>query len=77
MVIYHKSIVDFFIPFSPHGEGGFIGEWTLCGHFLQMFAHLLFEQYAVRLNMFEYYHSINIDNKLRHNNVIQRVPISK
>ena len=75
MVIYHKSIVNFFIPFSPNGEGGFIGEWTLCAHFLQMFAYLLFEQYAVRLNMFEYNHSINIDNTLHMNNSIQGVQI--
>ena len=77
MVIYHKSIVDFFIPFSPRGEGNFTSEWTLCAHFLQMFAHLLFGQYAVRLNMFEYSHSINIDNQLRGSHTRQRVTISK
>ena len=64
MVIYHRSIVRFFIPFPPRGEGGFRGEWTLCAHFLQMFAHLIFGKHAVRLNMFEYDHSINIDKRV-------------
>ncbi|CAF4973921.1 unnamed protein product, partial [Rotaria sp. Silwood1] len=73
MVIYHKSIVNFFIPFSPRGEGGFKGDWTLCAHFLQMFAHLLFGKYAIRLNMFEYNNSINMDNTLPENHFKQRI----
>lgn len=36
MVIYHKSVVRMFIPFSPRGEGDFYGQWTLCAHFLQV-----------------------------------------
>ncbi|CAF3821321.1 unnamed protein product [Rotaria sordida] len=75
MVIYHKSIVNFFIPFSPRGEGGFRGEWTLCAHFLQMFAHLLFGKYAIRLNMFEYNNSINIDSVPHQNKFTQRTRI--
>ncbi|CAF4492348.1 unnamed protein product, partial [Rotaria sp. Silwood2] len=75
MVIYHKSIANFFIPFSPRGEGGFKGDWTLCAHFLQMFAHLLFEKYAIRLNMFEYNNSINMDNSLPENHFKQRILI--
>ncbi|CAF3874025.1 unnamed protein product [Rotaria sp. Silwood1] len=75
MVIYHKSIVNYFIPFSPRGEGGFKSEWTLCAHFLQMFANLLFGKYAIRLNMFEYNNSINMDNKLPGNHFKERIQI--
>lgn len=75
MVLFHKSIVNFFIPFSPRGEGNFTSQWTLCAHFLQMFAHLLFKEYAVRLNMFEYFHSVNINNELSNNNSKQKVVI--
>jgi hypothetical protein len=62
MVIYHHSIVDFFIPFSPRGEGGFNGEWSLCAHFLNMFAPLIFKEYAIQINQIKYTNDINMDN---------------
>ncbi|CAF4754328.1 unnamed protein product, partial [Rotaria sp. Silwood2] len=73
MVIYHKSVINLFIPFSPQGEGSFRGKWTLCAQFLQMFAHLLFGKYAIRFNMFEYNNSINMDNTLPENHFKQRI----
>ncbi|CAF4372184.1 unnamed protein product [Rotaria sp. Silwood2] len=75
MVIYHKSVINLFIPFSPQGEGSFRGKWTLCAQFLQMFAHLLFGKYAIRFNMFEYNNSINMDNTLPENHFKQRIVI--
>lgn len=65
MVIYHYSIVDFFIPFSPRGEGGFTGEWSLCAHFLNMFAPLVFKEYAIQINVIRYRNKINMDNLVK------------
>ena len=39
-----------------------MGEWTLCGHFMQMFSHLIFPHNAIRINAIEYNNTINIDN---------------
>ncbi|KAJ3416794.1 hypothetical protein HDV05_000168 [Chytridiales sp. JEL 0842] len=62
MVIYHTSIVDFFIPFSPRGEGGFTGNWTLCAHFINLFAPSIFQGSAIRINALKYANMINFDN---------------
>ncbi|KAJ3189030.1 Exostoses (Multiple)-like 3 [Irineochytrium annulatum] len=67
MVIYHKSVVDFFIPFAPRGEGGIKGDWSLCAHFLNLFAPLVLKGSAVRLNSFAYTNRINLDNVKRTN----------
>ncbi|CAF5014896.1 unnamed protein product, partial [Rotaria sp. Silwood1] len=40
-----------------------------------MFANLLFGKYAIRLNMFEYNNSINMDNKLPGNHFKERIQI--
>ncbi|ORY49334.1 hypothetical protein BCR33DRAFT_713696 [Rhizoclosmatium globosum] len=46
MILYHKSIVSFFIPYSPRGEGGFIGQWS----------------HAIRLNAIQYKNLVSISN---------------
>jgi hypothetical protein len=60
MTIYHHSIVDFFIPFSPNGEGGFVGNWTLPTHFLDLFARTVFD--GIVINSVRYKNNINPDN---------------
>jgi hypothetical protein len=60
MTIYHHSIVDFFIPFSPNGEGGFVGNWTLPTHFLDLFASSVFK--GIVINSLRYKNNINPDN---------------
>ncbi|KAI8615053.1 glycosyl transferase family 64 domain-containing protein [Chytriomyces sp. MP71] len=62
MVLYHKSIVNFFIPYSPRGEGGFTGHWSLCAHFINLFAPLIFHGSALRLNAIAYTNLISFDN---------------
>ncbi|KAL7342863.1 glycosyl transferase family 64 domain-containing protein [Rhodotorula toruloides] len=66
MVIYHKSVLPLFFPFSPNGEGGFTGKWTLGAHFLQasclMFGPLIFREHALRLNTLPYDNTVNMDN---------------
>lgn len=62
MVLYHESIVDIYIPFAPRGEGGFLGQWSLCALFLNMFSALLFKGNALRINSLQYKNLINIDN---------------
>ncbi|KAJ3311802.1 hypothetical protein HDU76_003037, partial [Blyttiomyces sp. JEL0837] len=62
MVLYHKSVVDLFIPYSPRGEGGFYGNWSLCAHFLNLFAPLTFESSAIRINALSYSNLISFDN---------------
>ncbi|KAI9364524.1 glycosyl transferase family 64 domain-containing protein [Zopfochytrium polystomum] len=62
MILYHKSIVDFFVPYSPRGEGGFHGNWSLCAHFINLFAPLTFREHAIRINSIVYKNLINIDN---------------
>lgn len=69
MVLYHRNIVDLFIPFSPRGEGGFIGKWTLGAHFLQLFVPSVFGQHAVSITALQYNNTVNldlIDQKKRH-----------
>ncbi|KAJ3114720.1 exostoses (multiple)-like 2, partial [Physocladia obscura] len=60
MVLYHKSIVSFFIPYSPRGEGGFHGDWSLCAHFLTLFAPSTFKGSTIRLNSIEYENLVTI-----------------
>ncbi|KAJ3091777.1 Exostoses (Multiple)-like 3 [Quaeritorhiza haematococci] len=62
MVIYHQSVVDFFIPYSPRGEGGFYGNWSLCAHFINLFAPHIFKGNAIRINAIQYKNLINFDN---------------
>ncbi|GAA6057697.1 hypothetical protein NBRC10513_003040 [Rhodotorula toruloides] len=62
MVVYHRSILPLFFPFSPQGEGGFTGKWTLGAHFLQMFGPLIFREHALRLNTLPYDNTVNMDN---------------
>ncbi|GAA5852127.1 hypothetical protein JCM8547_000166 [Rhodosporidiobolus lusitaniae] len=62
MVVYHISVLNFFFPFSPQGEGGFVGKWTLGAHFLQMFAPSIFREHAIRLNTLPYDNALNMDN---------------
>ncbi|KAJ3243228.1 hypothetical protein HDU78_000688 [Chytriomyces hyalinus] len=62
MVLYHKSIVDFFIPYSPRGEGGFTGHWSLCAHFINLFAPHIFRGNAIRINAIGYTNLISFDN---------------
>ncbi|KAJ3352839.1 hypothetical protein HDU83_007641 [Entophlyctis luteolus] len=62
MVIYHKSIVNFFIPYTPRGEGGFHGHWSLCAHFLNLFGPNLLEGKALRMNTIKYSNLISFDN---------------
>lgn len=50
MILYHSSVVDFFIPFMPRGEGGFSGKWSLCAHYLNMFAPLTFKVFNQKFN---------------------------
>lgn len=61
-VIYHKSVLPLFIPFSPRGEGGFVGRWTLGAHFLQLFGPMIFGQHAVRIQGISYLNTVNPDN---------------
>ncbi|KAJ3356646.1 hypothetical protein HDU83_000508 [Entophlyctis luteolus] len=60
MVLYHKSIVSFFIPYSPRGEGGFYGNWSLCAHFLTFFAPMTFRENAIRINTILYENTVTI-----------------
>ncbi|KAJ3290026.1 hypothetical protein HDU79_003606 [Rhizoclosmatium sp. JEL0117] len=62
MILYHKSIVDFFIPYTPRGEGGFNGHWSLCAHFLTLFGPNLFHGAALRVNAIAYTNLISFDN---------------
>lgn len=62
MVLYHTSVVDFFIPYMPRGEGGFSGKWSLCAHYLNLFAPLVFKSHALRINALQYRNLINFDN---------------
>ncbi|KAJ3064690.1 Crooked neck-like protein 1 [Podochytrium sp. JEL0797] len=62
MVLYHHSVVSLFIPYSPRGEGGFQGDWSLCAHFLTLFAPLTFRGAAIRLNAIEYANLVSISN---------------
>ncbi|KAI8830246.1 hypothetical protein BC829DRAFT_135464 [Chytridium lagenaria] len=62
MVLYHHSIVDLFIPYAPRGEGGFHGDWSLCAHFLNLFAPFTFKGAAVRFNALTYRNMISLDN---------------
>lgn len=60
MTIYHRDIVDFFIPMSPNGEGGFVGNWTLPTHFIDLFAGQVFD--GVVVNSIQYKNTKNPDN---------------
>ncbi|KAI9316928.1 glycosyl transferase family 64 domain-containing protein [Obelidium mucronatum] len=62
MILYHKSIIDFFIPYTPRGEGGFNGHWSLCAHFLTLFAPNLLQGAALRVNALPYTNLISFDN---------------
>ncbi|KAJ3016056.1 UNVERIFIED_CONTAM: hypothetical protein HDU68_012451, partial [Siphonaria sp. JEL0065] len=62
MILYHKSIIDFFIPYTPRGEGGFNGHWSLCAHFLTLFGPNLFHGAAIRVNALPYTNLISFDN---------------
>ncbi|KAJ3023548.1 UNVERIFIED_CONTAM: hypothetical protein HDU68_008559 [Siphonaria sp. JEL0065] len=62
MILYHKSIVNLFIPYSPRGEGGFHGSWSLCAHFITLFAPLTFKGAAIRLNAITYENLVSISN---------------
>ena len=44
------------------GEGGFVGHWSLCTHFIQLFAPYIFKEYAITLNTMGYVNRINMDN---------------
>lgn len=68
-VIYHKSVLPFFIPFSPRGERGFIGRWTLGAHFLQFFGPMIFSSNAIRIQGLSYKNTINPDNQKSENKV--------
>ncbi|KAJ3218173.1 Exostoses (Multiple)-like 3 [Dinochytrium kinnereticum] len=72
MVLYHHSVVDLFIPYSPRGEGGFFGDWSLCAHFLNIFGPLTFKGAAVRFNALSYQNLISLDNIP----VDQRAPVA-
>lgn len=77
MVLYHESIVDFFIPFSPRGEGGFFGEWTLVAHYIQLFGPLIFRENAIRINAMGYNNTINLDTFISKNGGSAEVTIDK
>ncbi|KAI8615054.1 hypothetical protein BC830DRAFT_326622 [Chytriomyces sp. MP71] len=62
MLLFHKSVVDFFIPYSPRGEGAFTGNWSLCAHFINLFAPLTFKENAIRINAIEYENLVSISN---------------
>ncbi|KAJ3133405.1 hypothetical protein HK100_004433 [Physocladia obscura] len=62
MILYHKSIVEFFIPYTPRGEGGFNGHWSLCAHFITLFAPNIFHGAALRVNAIGYTNLISFDN---------------
>ena len=53
-VLYHASIIDFVIPMAPNGEGGFSGNWTLPGAWLNMYLPLLFKSNAICINSIAY-----------------------
>ncbi|KAJ3339261.1 Exostoses (Multiple)-like 3 [Gonapodya sp. JEL0774] len=61
MVLYHESVVELFIPYAPRGEGGFVGEWSLPAHVLNLFGPLVFREHAIRINALLYDNLINID----------------
>ncbi|KAK4704561.1 hypothetical protein P7C70_g1649, partial [Phenoliferia sp. Uapishka_3] len=63
MVIYHRDVLDFYFPFPPSGEGGFVGKWTLSAHFFMMFGSALFGENAIRINCISYVNSINLNNR--------------
>eukprot|EP00049_Salpingoeca_infusionum_P008404 m.137308 g.137308 ORF g.137308 m.137308 type:complete len:1083 (-) comp14005_c0_seq2:4683-7931(-) len=63
MVLYHRDVLDFFIPFAPRGEGGFVGKWTLGAHFLQVFAPGVFGEYAICIKALRYTNNVNLDNR--------------
>lgn len=62
VIVYHSSVVDFFIPYAPRGEGGFIGHWTLGAHFINLFVTLAFRNYSVCINSLRYRNTLNVDN---------------
>ncbi|KAJ3216632.1 hypothetical protein HDU81_001061, partial [Chytriomyces hyalinus] len=62
MILYHKSIASLFIPYSPRGEGGFHGNWSLCAHFISLFAPHTFKGAAIRINAIQYENRVSISN---------------
>ncbi|TPX73929.1 hypothetical protein CcCBS67573_g04801 [Chytriomyces confervae] len=62
MILYHKSIASLFIPYSPRGEGGFHGNWSLCAHFISLFAPHTFQGAAIRINAIQYENRVSISN---------------
>ncbi|KAI8834196.1 hypothetical protein BJ741DRAFT_610239 [Chytriomyces cf. hyalinus JEL632] len=62
MILYHKSIASLFIPYSPRGEGGFHGNWSLCAHFISLFAPHTFKGTAIRINAIQYENRVSISN---------------
>ncbi|KAJ3099914.1 hypothetical protein HDU96_010532 [Phlyctochytrium bullatum] len=62
MVLYHRSIVDLFVPYAPRGEGGYRGDWSLCAHFLNLMAPSVFRGAALRFNALTYRNTISLDN---------------
>jgi hypothetical protein len=50
MAVYHWSVIDFFIPYAPRGEGGFLSERTTCAAFLNLFVGQVFGGHALRIN---------------------------
>ncbi|EDQ92407.1 uncharacterized protein MONBRDRAFT_4940 [Monosiga brevicollis MX1] len=62
MVLYHTSVADFFIPFAPAGEGGFVGKWTLGAQFLHLFVPWWLRERAATCEQLRYRNLINLDN---------------
>jgi len=60
--LYHASIVDLIMPFSPAGEGGFEGNWTLPASWLNVVVPFAFQANAIRINTIRYVNKLNMNN---------------
>jgi hypothetical protein len=49
-IVFHASIADFLMPYAPTGDGGFNGNWTMPGLWLNMFLPSMFRPRSIRIN---------------------------
>jgi hypothetical protein len=60
-IIYHHSLMPFLLPFAPHHEGMWHGDWTLPATWLQLFLPRMYRNKAMVARRVVYSNEVNLN----------------